>query len=116
MSHTKMYVCDTWDDLCDIGEHTIDHRCYRSRKDAELRASRLTYDDEGVRNYAMVVELDACWAPNENDKLKELVQDMWFGNLYYADGRCDWCRMGCDDDEPCSFWMRMRELGIGDNL
>ena len=45
-------------------------------------------------------------------KLEELVQDMWFGNLYYTDGRCDWCRMGCDDDEPCSFWMRMRELGV----
>ena len=67
----KVYVCDTWDSLCDIGEHQIDCRCYRSRGDAERRAARLTYsDDDCVDYYARVIELDACWKPDDVPELK----------------------------------------------
>ena len=57
----KLYICDTWDTLCDYGEHEYDSRVYLSRGDAQKRAERLTYDDGYVEHFARVVELKACW-------------------------------------------------------
>ena len=63
MSH--VYVCEVYDDLCDIGESYLDTRCYLTREDAERRAARLSGTDrDGIRTWASVNELTACWGPN----------------------------------------------------
>ena len=59
------YTCDCWDDLCELGY--IDHRCYRTREEAEKRAKRLTYVQDGVGYHARVVEMKACWKEDERD-------------------------------------------------
>lgn len=61
----KVYACDCWDSLCDIGESSMDRRCYRTREDAEKRAKRLTYSEDHVDYYAQVIEFEACWKGDE---------------------------------------------------
>lgn len=58
----RVYVCECFDSLCDIGKSCMDGRAYRTREAAERRARRLTYEDcDGVRHWACVHELEACW-------------------------------------------------------
>lgn len=59
---------------------------------------------------ARMIELE-----NENERLRELVHDMW--QTISSDDGCDWdmdenC---CTSDEcnvSCRYWHRMKELGI----
>ena len=84
MSH--VYVCEFYDDLCDIGESYLDSRCYLTRENAERRAARLTSTDhDGIRTLASVKELTACWGPQGtcevegfDDGMDEGLDGEWF--------------------------------------
>lgn len=64
---SSVYVCEVYDSLCDVGESYLDRRCYRTREDAERRAARLTNEDaDGIKTWASVRELTACWDASGN--------------------------------------------------
>ena len=66
----KVYVCDTWDSLSDIGESIIDKRAYVTRDAAERRAERIRRSGcDEIEEYARVVELELCAEPTDADKL-----------------------------------------------
>ena len=107
---TYLYVCECWDDLSEF--NYIDHRCYRTREDAERRARRLTYVEDQVGYHARVVAMKACWEGQvmgtcysidkdeyrtmledlerlkvDNEKLRELVRDFLYEHEdYFAEG------------------------------
>lgn len=134
----KVYVCDTWDSLSDIGESIIDKRAYVTRDAAERRAERIRrsgYDE--IEEYARVIELELCAEPTdadrliaertvwylhaqnveaENAKLRELVRDMWH-DMPKSES-CGWdsehnhCTGYDSCNGECSYWYRMNRLGI----
>lgn len=50
-----VYVCEVYDRFLDT--FFLDKRCYRTREDAERRATRLSYSDNNAS--VQVIELDA---------------------------------------------------------
>lgn len=58
----KLYAVDTCSDLDDIGVTYIERKLYRSREAAEKRAEYINFgnEDDGYRNYAMVVEFEVA--------------------------------------------------------
>lgn len=133
----KIYVCDLWDGLCDLGEHYYDNRCYKSIEDAEKRAERMTYTDgDYIEHYATVDELEACWEPEdaerllaqrnasqsaylnerqENAKLRKTLKALMTGtNVELCSGRdapqCRECSMH-HDGHGCAMTDAMRLLG-----
>ena len=123
----KVYVCDTWDSLCDIGEHSIDRYCYRTRDDAEKRAARLTYTDDCVSYYAQVIELEARWKPGadetlsvwqaENAKLRKLAGALLTSHekMCTQRGHCFGCTFFYEEVKACPYAKisrTLRELGI----
>ena len=55
---TRLYQCTLFDDL--LGCYA-DSRVYRTYEDAEKRAKRMTYVDDGVCHWATVHEVVGCW-------------------------------------------------------
>ena len=56
---TRLYQCTLYDDLTDYCY--ADSRVYRTYEDAEKRARRMTYVDDGVHYGAFVGEVVGCW-------------------------------------------------------
>ncbi len=63
---STIYAIDVSDDLDDWGQWTIHRRAYTTREAAEKEAERLSgTDDDGIRTYARVIELELCEVVDE---------------------------------------------------
>lgn len=58
-----LWQCTLYDSLTDYPYP--DSRVYRTREEAEKRAKRMTYMDDGVRCWARVRPVKACWKEDE---------------------------------------------------
>ena len=55
----QMYAVQTWTDLDDWGETTIERKLYRTRGEAERRAEEVeAWSSDEMGYYAMVVEFE----------------------------------------------------------
>ena len=61
--HGVVWQCVLYDDLTDYPY--ADGYVYRRREDAEKRAKRITYVDDGVRHWVTVRKLITCWEVDE---------------------------------------------------
>lgn len=55
---TRLYAVDMWTDLDDYGVSYIERKLYRTREQAEQRASEYNGVRDGLRHYARVVEFE----------------------------------------------------------
>lgn len=55
----ELWQCTLYDDLTDYPY--ADWKVYTTREDAERRAKRMTYEDDYVRHWATVHQLEGCW-------------------------------------------------------
>lgn len=54
-----LWQCTLYDDLTDYPY--ADWRVYLTKEEAEKRAKRMTYTDDGVRHWASVHQVKGCW-------------------------------------------------------
>ena len=58
-----LWQCTLYDDLSEHGY--TDKKIYRTREEAEKRAERMTYTEDGIDSWATVHEVEACWKEEE---------------------------------------------------
>lgn len=58
-----LWQCTLYDSLTDYPYS--DHYVYRAKEDAEQRAKRMTYVDDGIEHWATVHPLEGCWKRKE---------------------------------------------------
>lgn len=54
-----LWQCEFYDDLSECPY--TDERVYRTREEAEKRAERMTFTDDGIDYWATVSPVRACW-------------------------------------------------------
>lgn len=58
-----VWQCTLFDSLTDYSY--ADRRVYRTKEEAEKRAKRMTYTDDGIEYWATVHPVKACWKEDE---------------------------------------------------
>ena len=78
---------------------------------SKLMTENTKLREQGARLFDKTLEL-----ATENDKLRELVKDMW-PHVRHRSRMCDECDLPCDTSDECLLYepmrQRMRQLGIG---